>query len=134
MHRSSVAALTGAAVLAGCAPTLNRPATARIVVLPSRQLTISSVQAEDRTTFILVRGHVERRALGGGPVWGHLHLEAWGEGAMLACADTLWSQLRRRRLTYSFFSAAIQAPPSRIDEIRISHASSNDPCPSGMRP
>lgn len=134
MRRSSAVAWTGAAVLAGCAPTLSRPATARIVVLPSRQLTISTVRAEDRATFILVRGHVGRRAMTRGAVWGHLHLEAWGGRAMLACADTLWTQWHRRGLTYSFFRAAIKAPPSQIDEIRISHASSNDPCPSGMRP
>ncbi len=134
MRRSSVVALTGAAVIAGCAPALSRPAAARIVVLPSRQLVVSTVRAEDRATFVLVRGHIGRRSMMSGEVWGHLHLEAWGARRMLACADTRWSQLRRRRLTYSFFNAAIQAPPSQIDEIRISHASSNDPCPSGMRP
>ena len=133
MRSLSVVASTGAAVLAGCAPTPTRPLAARIVVLPSRQLVISTVRAEDRATFVLVRGHVGRRGMMSGAVWGHLHLEAWGAGVMLACADTRWTQLRRRRLTYSFFSAAIQAAPSQIDQIRVSHASSNDPCPAGIR-
>lgn len=134
MHGLSVATITGAAVLAGCASTPVRPASARIVVLPSRQLTMSNVQAEDRSTFILVRGHVRRRGMMSGPVWGHLHLEAWGAEGILACEDTRWTQLRRRRLTYSFFSAAIQAQPSRTQEVRISHVTtSDDPCPAGIR-
>jgi len=135
MHRATIAVLTGTAVLAGCALTPSRPVGARIVVLPSRQLRITTIRAEDRTTFVSVRGRVARRGMMTGPVWGLLHLEAWGPQGMLACHDTNWTQLSRRRLPASFFSATIQARPSQVEEIRISHeTASHRPCSTGPRP
>lgn len=108
-------------LLGGCATTPSRPVAARVVVLPSKQLRISGVSAEDRAASVLVRGRVARRSMMPGPVWGHLHIEAWGSQGLLTWKDTRWSQLSKRRLPTSFFSTTLRAAPVQVEEIRISH-------------
>lgn len=119
--RRSIPFLVCAAVLMGCVTTPSRPVAARVVLLPSKQLRISGVSAEERATSVLVRGRVARRSMMPGPVWGHLHVEAWGSQGLLTWKDTRWSQLSKRRLPTSFFSTTLAAAPSQIQEIRVSH-------------
>ena len=123
--RRSIAFLACAAVLTGCATTPSRPVASRVVVLPSKQLRISGVSAEGRVASVLVRGRVARRSMMPGPVWGHLHVEAWGSQGLLAWKDTRWSQLSKRRLPTSFFSTTLRAAPAQVEEIRVSHVTAS---------
>ncbi|TFI59782.1 hypothetical protein E2493_02790 [Sphingomonas parva] len=114
-------AVAAVALLAGCATTPPAPAGARIVVSPSRQLKITNVQAERRPSSILVTGRVGRRPATRTSVWGHLHVEAWGERGLLKCADTRWTLLRKSRLPTSWFRTKLEVAPEDVNEIRISH-------------
>lgn len=112
--------LLGAA-LAGCATT--PPAsTASVVVDPSRRLEIYEVTASSLGASILVRGRVKRRSVNPSPIWGHLHVEAWGGGVKLAQKDTRWQMLGRHRLPGSAFRAKLEVEPRLVEEIRVSHA------------
>lgn len=121
MRPTAMAISLGAGVaLSGCA-TAPALVPSRILVEPSRQLSISSVRAEDLGTSVRVFGRVARRSMMSGPVWGHLHVEAWGAQGLLAWKDTRWSQLSRRRLPTSYFGTTLPVPASQVQEIRISH-------------
>ena len=69
----------------------------------------------------LARLRVARRALLGGPVWGHLHVEAFYGPSLVATADTRWTQLARGRLPASFFQVRLPNTARPIDVIRVSH-------------
>lgn len=121
MPRASIAALIAAVTLVGCATMGGRPSDTRIVVLPSKQLRVSSVTAEDRAASIAIRGRVARRSMTRAPVWGHLHVEAWGPQGLVAWKDARWSPLSKRRLPASSFGTTLQVAPAEVVEIRISH-------------
>lgn len=130
-----VVSLAFAALLAleGCATALRELVAARVQVVPSRQLVIRDVQVASGGSSTRVSGRVSRRSLLRGPVWGRIHIEAWGSSGLLAARDTSWSRLSKRRLPSSHFFAELSAPPGEVEEIRISHVvgSHRHPCSAG---
>lgn len=117
----SLAAVVFCAPLAACATTPAEPSTARLMVTPSKSLVVTSLRAERRDGFVVVRGRVARRTMMRGAVWGHLHVEAVSNGTVAAWADTRWSQLSKRRLPTSYFQVRLPATAAPIDEIHVSH-------------
>jgi len=91
------------------------------MVTPSRLLKVSAVRVERRGGDVIVSGRVARRTMMRGAVWGHLHVEAVSRGAVVAWADTRWTQLSKRRLPTSSFSVRLPATDAPIDEIHVSH-------------
>lgn len=125
MRRAIITLPVGAGVvLSGCATTPT-PLPARILVAPSQQLRISAVRAEARGTSVRVSGRVARRSMVTGPVWGHLHIEAWSAQGLLAWKDARWSQLSRRRLPTSYFGTTLPVAAAQVQEIRISHVTAS---------
>lgn len=110
-------------MLAACTDTPRTPSRARIVILPSKSLVISQVRADivDRAT--IVQGHVARRALQGGPIPGHVHVEAVSGPLIVAWADARWNRLARRRFPASVFQARLPDTAFPLDQIRVSHVS-----------
>ena len=115
------ATVLACATLAACTTTPRISSQARIVTLPSRSLVISNVRADIVDDAFVVRGHVGRRALLRGPIWGHLHVEAFYGPSLVATADTRWTQLARGRLPASFFQVRLPNTARPIDVIRVSH-------------
>lgn len=118
---ASAAAVAGAAAMTSCAPVPLRPASALIFVEPDRQVVISHVVAEEREQTMLVRGRFARRTLARGKVWGHLHIEAWGDEGVLTSTDVNWGSVRHNRLP-TYFRAMLSVSPEKVRQVRLSHA------------
>ena len=124
-RRAAAAAIAGAAAMTGCSPVPPRPASAVIVVEPDRQVAITHVGAEERGQTVLVRGRFARRTLARGKVWGHLHIEAWGDQGRLTSTDVHWGNVRHNRLP-TYFRATLSVSPGKVREVRLSHAVASD--------
>ncbi|TFI59797.1 hypothetical protein E2493_02885 [Sphingomonas parva] len=112
--------------LPGCAAATAPQVGATVSTTSSRLLKITEAHIESRGNAILVRGRVERRSQQQRPVWGHLHLEAWGGGKLRGVKDSHWSVMGRYRLPGSTFRAKLDVPPEMVDEIRVTHAPGRD--------
>jgi hypothetical protein len=118
--------LLSALILSGCATVASQPSHVEFALVDSRFLTISRVNAQDRGASTLIAGRVARRSMHSGIIGGHLHIEAWGGGELLATKDTLWHLLPRRRAASTSFVAKIPVPLEQIEEIRVSHVLRRD--------
>ena len=107
--------------LAGCAAHAYSNPEIPIAFAESRRLQFWGVHAHNSAGKVEVYGRVMRRSLMSGSVAGHLHIEAFGGGKVLALADTRWSQLGKRRLPGGTFSAKLRVSPAEVDEVRVSH-------------
>lgn len=108
-------------MVAACTTAPWDPSQAMIVVAPSKSLAISQVRADMVDGQTVVRGRVARRALLGGAVRGHLHVEARSGPRVVAWADTRWTQLARRRLPTSSFQVRLPVTAVPFDTIRVAH-------------
>lgn len=120
MLRSLPLILVSGLALTACATSSATPLSSRLLV-PSRDLVVANVRAEQDSGVVTVRGNVGRRGLARGPVWGHLHVEALSASRVVAWADTRRRQLApRHRLPTSRFLVEFPSSTAPIDEIRIS--------------
>lgn len=118
-----VASLAWPALLAlgGCGAARRKPVGPRLDVVPSRPRVIQRRQVERSRSSTGVSGRGSRRSLVLDPVWGQIHLGAWGSRGLLGARDTIWSPLGKRRVPTSPVSADLSGSPAEVEEIRISH-------------
>ncbi len=122
----TIAFLMPAWLLSGCAMLSSNPTTELGLQLEkqdSRLARIAEVHITSTDSGFWVRGNIQRRLTGKGPIYGHLHIDLLdGEGYTLASAITKPTRLnrnsRRARFAESFDGEETAA---KTETVRITH-------------
>lgn len=128
----SLLTMLAVVLAAGCASAgkdLVRDGAIEVEKVASSQATITSVRVIQEGEEMLIRGQVQRRPIGRGPIPGHIDLEVIGpDGGVLELA-TLDHHRRSVRSRYAEFHGTLTTTPPAGSTIRVTHDTrAHPPC------
>lgn len=117
-------ALAALAALSGCAslpPDLAAGGNVALERIDSHSAHVGSVSVRAADTAMTVSGMVTRRHGQRGPIPGHLHIEAIGDGDVSLAKTTSSYHRRSVKARKARFSDTLAANPRDIRKIRVTH-------------
>ncbi|MEW5756460.1 MAG: hypothetical protein AB1810_09150 [Pseudomonadota bacterium] len=121
--RSLLSILT-IALLAGCASAgkdLVRDGTIEVEKVSSRQATITLVQVIQEGEEVLIRGQVQRRPIGRGPIPGHIDVELIEPGGGVLEKIHVGYHRRSAKSRYAEFHGTLKTTPPAGSTLKVIH-------------
>ena len=87
----------------------------------SNKARIRSVFVGDRNGSLLVRGDLEKRIFGRGPIPGHLHITVLGYDGSILGEETTRYNRRNNKSSKSRFSLRFSVSPKDVRTVRVRH-------------